>query len=50
VNTNRTILLDAGPLGRIAHPRRNPEVAAWFDHLLAAGFAVILPEIADYIS
>ena len=44
----RQIVLDTGPLGKIAHPRRNPEVTAWFDHLLAAGYRVILPEIADY--
>lgn len=45
---NQTVVLDTGPLGKIAHPRRNPEVTAWFDHLLDAGFTVILPEIADY--
>lgn len=44
----RRLLLDTGPLGRIAHPRRNPEVTAWLDHLLASGWIVILPEIADY--
>jgi predicted nucleic acid-binding protein len=44
----RPVVLDTGPLGKIAHPRRNPEVTAWFDHLLAAGFVVILPEIGDY--
>ena len=44
----RPIILDTGPLGKIAHPRRNPEVTAWFDRLLAAGYRVILPEIADY--
>jgi predicted nucleic acid-binding protein len=48
MDVNRRVVLDTGPLGRIAHPRRNPEVTAWFDHLLAAGFTVILPEIADY--
>lgn len=48
MRTKRTVVLDAGPLGKIAHPRRNAEIAAWFDHLLAAGFTVILPEIADY--
>jgi len=41
-------MLDAGPLGRIAHPRVNLEIAAWFERLLSSGVAVILPEIADY--
>lgn len=48
MDENRRVILDTGPLGKIAHPRRHPEVAGWFDHLLAAGFTVILPEIADY--
>jgi predicted nucleic acid-binding protein len=42
------VILDAGPLGKIAHPRRNPEVNAWYTGLLAAGVTVIIPEIADY--
>jgi hypothetical protein len=41
-------MLDTGPLGRIAHPRVNPEVAAWFKQLLASDTEVIIPEIADY--
>ena len=45
---DKTIVLDTGPLGKIAHPRRNREITAWFDHLLASGFTIILPEIADY--
>jgi predicted nucleic acid-binding protein len=44
----KTVVLDSGPLGKLAHPQRNAEIAAWFDSLLASGFAVILPEIADY--
>jgi predicted nucleic acid-binding protein len=42
------LLLDSGPLGRIAHPRANREITLWLDQLLVAGYAVILPEIADY--
>lgn len=39
--------LDSGILGQIAHPRPNPEVAAWI--IRAAGtWAIIVPEIADY--
>jgi predicted nucleic acid-binding protein len=44
----RKVLLDTGPLGRIAHPRRNAEISAWYDHLLASRVTVIIPEIAGY--
>ena len=44
----RPVLLDSGPLGRIAHPRRRPDVDTWLKDLLRAGVRVILPEIADY--
>ena len=44
----KPIILDAGPLGRIAHPRPNREIAEWLTGLLKAGVTVILPEIADY--
>lgn len=42
------VMLDSGPLGRIAHPRPNRETTEWIEHLLDSGVAVILPEIADY--
>jgi predicted nucleic acid-binding protein len=45
---NKPIMLDAGPLGRIAHPRPNPEISAWLQQVLDAGTEVIIPEIADY--
>ena len=44
----RVVILDAGPLGMIAHPKMNPKVAAWFKRLLRAGNKVVIPEIADY--
>lgn len=44
----RIVLLDSGPLGMIAHPRRNPDVAAWFVGLRRSGVAIRVPEIADY--
>jgi len=44
----KSILLDTGPLGKIAHPRPNPEAAAWLKRVVASGALVILPEIADY--
>ena|SRR6266851_3996046 len=42
------VMLDSGPLGRIAHPRPNREITEWLESLLASGVAVIVPEIADY--
>jgi len=45
---NEAVLLDAGPLGMIAHPKPNPAVDQWFQRLLAAGAKVYVPEIADY--
>ena len=42
------VMLDSGPLGRIAHPRPNREITEWLEGLLGSGVAVIVPEIADY--
>jgi predicted nucleic acid-binding protein len=42
------VLLDAGPLGMISHPRVTSEIAAWLGQLLAGGVKVVIPEIADY--
>jgi predicted nucleic acid-binding protein len=42
------VLLDAGPLGMISHPRITGEVAAWLAELIDAGVEVLIPEIADY--
>jgi len=42
------VLLDAGPLGMISHPRVTSEVAAWLAGLVGAGVEVLIPEIADY--
>jgi predicted nucleic acid-binding protein len=44
----RCIILDTGPLGKIAHPRPNQEVAAWLNRVVASGSLVVIPEIADY--
>lgn len=43
-----SIALDTGPLGELAHPRRNTDIAAWIDAANAAGVIVYLPEIIDY--
>jgi predicted nucleic acid-binding protein len=44
----KCIVLDTGPLGKIAHPRPNQEIAAWLNRVVASGALVIIPEIADY--
>ncbi|MFQ5627507.1 MAG: hypothetical protein ACE5I1_02005 [bacterium] len=41
----KPIMLDSGPLGRIAHPRPNPEITAWLTKLLTANAVIIIPEI-----
>ncbi len=42
------VVLDTGPLGRLAHPKPKPDVIAWSGGLIAAGFTLIIPEVADY--
>lgn len=45
------VVLDAGPLGLLAHPRLTPASAAalhWLGQLLAAGRRVLVLGIADY--
>jgi predicted nucleic acid-binding protein len=40
--------LDSGPFGALAHPRRNLDITAWLDAMVATGMVVYLPEIIDY--
>ena len=45
------MLLDAGPLSLVTHPRaeiKNTRAAEWLVGLRSAGIAVRVPEIADY--
>lgn len=45
------VLLDAGPLGLLANPKRSAQPAAcrrWMAAMQAANRRVIVPEIADY--
>jgi predicted nucleic acid-binding protein len=42
------ILLDAGPLGMISHPRPAEEIATWYSRILGSGRGMLVPEIADY--
>jgi hypothetical protein len=44
----RLVLLDAGPLGMVTHPRRNQEAKDWLRQLLRSGTEARVPEIADY--
>lgn len=47
---SKLILLDAGPLGMISHPRadRNKEILEWVIFALEKGYQIVVPEIADY--
>lgn len=44
----KQVLLDAGPLGMVSHPRPNPAIVDWLRRMLTAGVTVVVPEIADY--
>ena len=46
----RYVLLDAGPLGTVTHPRanKNKDITEWLQQLLRAGVAMRVPEISDY--
>ncbi len=45
---NKPVMLDSGPLGRIAHPKPNPEIIEWLTQLLDSNVEVMIPEITDY--
>jgi len=42
------VMLDTGPLGRIAHANARPDIIVWFRRVLDSGAEVIVPEICDY--
>jgi predicted nucleic acid-binding protein len=46
----KIVLLDAGPLSAVIHPRanRNREIKDWLQDQLRAGCEIVVPEIADY--
>ena len=44
----KPVVLDSGPLGKLAHPRVNKDIKLWFETFLKNGNIVIIPEIADY--
>jgi hypothetical protein len=45
---NKPVILDAGPLGMIAHPRPNPKIAEWYKGLVGGGVEIYVAEVADY--
>jgi predicted nucleic acid-binding protein len=45
---NRPIILDAGRLGMIAHPRPNPQIAEWYKRIVTGGCEIYVAEVADY--
>ena len=42
------VVLDAGPIGMLAHPRATENIKQWLAGLLNVGRTVYVPEIADY--
>lgn len=44
----KRIVLDAGPLSMVTHPKANKAAAEWFLSMLESGCEVVVPEIADY--
>lgn len=47
---SKLILLDAGPLGMISHPRadRNRAILEWVILMMQRGHQINVPEISDY--
>jgi predicted nucleic acid-binding protein len=44
----KIVLLDAGPLGMVTHPRKNIEIKTWLQISLRSNLIIKIPEIADY--
>jgi predicted nucleic acid-binding protein len=42
------IVLDSGPLGKVANPLPHPDAAKWLANALAARIPVYIPEISDF--
>lgn len=45
---SKLLLLDSGPLGRLAHPKRTLVVSQWIAAVHDSGDLLVIPEIADY--
>jgi toxin FitB len=44
----RVVLLLSGPLGQVAHPKRDVRIVAWLQALRTESTELRVPEIADY--
>jgi predicted nucleic acid-binding protein len=44
----KIVLLDAGPLGMVTHPRKNVEIKTWLQTSLRSNIIIKISEIADY--
>ncbi len=44
----KPVMLDSGPLGKIAHPHPNTDISERVIRLLKTDITIIIPEIADY--
>lgn len=44
----RPIILDATPLGKLAHPRQATDILDWYQEILLTGREIIISEIADF--
>ena len=44
----KPFLLDSGPLGKLANPRRHPEIAPWLDRQLLRQVPIYISEVADF--
>jgi predicted nucleic acid-binding protein len=42
------VLIDSGPLGKITHPKIDPDVKEWLQFIEANKIALRVPEISDY--
>lgn len=45
---SKVILLDAGPLGRIAHPKPNKDLTEWMRKELVSGTIFMFSEVTDF--
>lgn len=42
------VVLDAGPLSKIAHPRKFEDITAWFERVVLTGYRVVVLGVTDY--
>lgn len=44
----RPIILDATPLGKLAHPYKIAEIKLWYEEILGSGREIVIAEITDF--